>query len=108
LNPPSIEGTFVARTPSESSTPHLPVNQKVYSSGPGTLLRAGIRIDGHPTYRLDLGEGNPKLYVTAVPGLDLERFLDQKVELVGAAEYQGTLRANHMLAYQVQPLAVNP
>jgi hypothetical protein len=108
LNPPSIEGTFVARTASDSSTPHLPVDQKVYSSGPGTLLRAGFRIDDHPTYRLDLGEGKPKLYVTAVPGLDLERFLDQKVELIGAAEYQGTLRANHMLAYQVQPLAVNP
>jgi hypothetical protein len=108
LNPPSIEGTFTARTGNEAPTPGRSAAPKVYSSGPGTLVRAGIRIDGQPTYRLDLGEGHPNLYVTAVPGLDLERFLDQRVELIGAAEYQGTLRANHMQAYQVQPLAANP
>jgi hypothetical protein len=108
LNPPSIEGTFVARAANEPSSPHLPGDQTVYSSGPGTLLRAGLRINSQPTYRLDLGEGKPNLYVTAAPGLDLERFLDQKVELIGAAEYHGTLRANHMRAYQVQPFVVNP
>jgi hypothetical protein len=108
LSPPSIEGNFTARTGNESLAASPPASPSVYSSGPGTLVRAGIRLGGRPTYRLELGDGKPNLYVTAVPGLDLERFLDQRVELIGAAEYQGTLRANHMQAYQVQPLAANP
>ena len=32
----------------------------------------------------------------------------ERIELIGAAEYSGEMRANHMRVYKVQPLASNP
>jgi hypothetical protein len=108
LHPPTIDGGAAVATSNQSLTLSLPANQKLYTSGPGMLVRSGRPVDGKPTYRLITAEGNPTLYVTAGPGIDLEQFLNQKIELIGAAEYSGEMRANHMRVYKVQPLATNP
>jgi hypothetical protein len=104
LSPPAVD----VGTSQPGSTQTSTATPKGYASGPGTLVRAAIRIEGQPAYRLLTDGNNPTLYVTAVPGIDLERFLDQRVELMGTAEYRGELRANRMHVHQVQPLAVNP
>ncbi len=105
LHPPTIDA---GATSNQSLTVSLPANPKLYNSGPGTLVRAGRSVEKRQTYRLDTGENNPTLYVTAGRGIDLEQFLNQKVELIGEAEYSGELRANHMRVNKVQPLAANP
>jgi hypothetical protein len=108
LQSPSLDAGPAAETPGTAATPVSTNSRPVYSSGPGTLARAGVRIDGQPTYRLVTAPNNPTLYVTAVPGIDLERFVDERVELTGTAEYRGELRANHLLVEKVQPLPTNP
>jgi hypothetical protein len=74
------------------------------SSGPGILKRAGRVVEGRKTYRLDSTANYPLCYVTAGPNVDLEPYVDQKVELFGPAAYKGDLRANYMTVMRVQPL----
>ncbi len=44
------------------------------------------------------------LYVTAQPGIDLECYVNRKVELFGPSIYRGDLRSNYMGVVRVQPL----
>ena len=109
LNPPTVEATSPSTsTTNQAMTPGVPGTQKVYSSGPGKLVRAARQVSGQPTYRLLTSQGNPTLYATAAPGLDLELFVDKNVELIGTAQYVGEMRANHMQVLQVQPLPPTP
>ena len=48
--------------------------------------------------------GQPRLYVTARPPLNLEQFVNRNVELYGPMIYSGDLRANYMEVVQVTPL----
>jgi hypothetical protein len=108
LNPPAIDAPPAATgTTNRSLTPGLAGNPQVFRSGPGKLVRAGVQIGAVPTYRL-ISANNVTLYVTAVPGIDLERFVDQNVELIGTAMYHGQLRANHMQVQDVQILPPTP
>src|SRR5262249_42518712 len=50
------------------------------SSGAGLLRRAGRAIEGQRTYVLESLQGYPMLYVTAQAGLELEPYVDRKVE----------------------------
>jgi hypothetical protein len=109
LNTPTIDVTPASTgTTNQSLTPTVPGNQKVYTSGPGKLVRAARQVGTQPTYRLITSAGNPTLYVTATPGLDLEPFVDKNVELIGTAQYRGEMRANHMQVLQIQPLPATP
>jgi hypothetical protein len=76
----------------------------IYASGPGRLRRAGRAMDNRPTYVLEAAPGRLPLYVTPQRGIDLEPYLNRKVELFGPAVYNGDLRANYMAVSRVQPL----
>ena len=76
----------------------------IYASGPGRLRHAGRSLDNRPTYVLEGGPNRIPLYVTAQVGIDLEGFLNRKVELFGPSIYRGDLRANYMSVIRVQPL----
>jgi hypothetical protein len=92
-----------APTPSNPwATPRSPEGHP--SSGAGVLRRAGRAVEGRRTYVLESLQGYPLLYVTAQGSLDLEAFVDRKVELFGPAIYRGDLRANYMAAVRAQPL----
>lgn len=52
-------------------------------SGPGVLRRAAFQIDGQTAYALEDDRGYPRMYVTAQPGLNLEPFINRRVELFG-------------------------
>lgn len=106
LNPPaSTAPVVVSQTVSVSSapSPRPPENAGSYSER-GYLKRAGRTVEGRTTYRLESPTGYPLYYVTAQPGVNLEAYLNQYVEVSGPAIYHGALRANYMTAARVQPL----
>jgi hypothetical protein len=102
LAPPSTGPTQADTWIPASSPPAQPAG--IYASGPGRLRRAGRSLDNRPTYVLDGGANRPSLYVTPQSGIDLEPFLNRKVELFGPSIYRGDLRANYMSVMRVQPL----
>jgi hypothetical protein len=69
----------------------------------GRLRRAGRGIGDRPTYVLESASGSPLLYANGVPGLNLESYVGQYVELLGSASYYGQIRANYMSVTQVRP-----
>jgi hypothetical protein len=91
-----------ACAPGTSPPPATPAG--MYSSGPGRLRRAGRQLDGKTAYVLEGGPGRLPLYVTGQTGIDLEPYVNRKVELVGPSIYRGDLRANFMAVSRVQPL----
>jgi hypothetical protein len=53
------------------------------ASGPGWLRRSGVPIDGRPAYVLEDDRGQPRYYLLAQPGLNLEFFANRYVEVFG-------------------------
>jgi hypothetical protein len=74
------------------------------SSGPGRLRRAGRTVEYQRTYVLEDAQGLPIVYAAAEPGLDLEPYVNQNVELFGHAAYRGEIRAYYMTVSRVQPV----
>jgi hypothetical protein len=74
------------------------------SSGPGRLTRAGFFVDGRQAYVLETSQGRARMYVTGMPGLNLEPYVNRVVELFGPMVYRGDLRTNYMTASQVRPV----
>lgn len=112
LPPQPGRPTSTASTPAGSTlsnpvstfNPQRPQGQR-YTSGPGILRRCGHTLLKRATYVLELTDHYPHLlYVTPGQGLDLESYVDQKVELIGPSWYSGELRNNYMVADQVRPL----
>ncbi|MFL5340298.1 MAG: hypothetical protein ACJ8F7_09110 [Gemmataceae bacterium] len=72
------------------------------ASGPGVLRRSAVRIDGVQAYALETPRGQLLYYVTPTPGLDLEPFVGQRVELMGTTRIRGDVRgADHLTATRV-------
>jgi hypothetical protein len=72
-------------------------------SGPGRLRLSGRSIDGRITYVLETTYGQMLMYVTALPGVNLDPYLGRMVELNGPLVYRGDLRANYMTAQYAVP-----
>ena len=53
------------------------------ASGPGWLRRTGVLIDGRPAYVLEDDRGQPRYYLLAQSGLNLEYFANRYVEVFG-------------------------
>ena len=82
-----------------STTPHATGER---ASGPGVLRRSAVRIDGVQAYALETPRGQLLYYVTPTPGLDLEPFVGQRVELMGTVRTRGDVRgADHLTASRV-------
>jgi SH3-like domain-containing protein len=82
------------RTPTTAARPVTPTApsgggagpwnpNQMMTSGPGVLRRAAFQIDGSTAYALEDDRGFPRLYVIAQPGLNLEPFVNRRVELFG-------------------------
>jgi hypothetical protein len=72
-------------------------------TGPGILRRAGSPIDDKPAYALMDSKGKIICYATATPGIDLDRYLNLSVSLLGRLETRGTIRGGpYMVATQVK------
>ncbi len=53
------------------------------TSGPGWLRRTGVTIEGRPAYVLEDSRGQPRYYLLAQQGLNLETFVNRPVEVFG-------------------------
>jgi hypothetical protein len=53
------------------------------TSGPGWLRRSGVQIDGRSAYVLEDDRGQPKYYLLAQTGLNMEMFVNRPVEVFG-------------------------
>ena len=71
--------------------------------GPGRLVRSAVPVHGQPAYVLDMGGGQPLVYVTAQPGVNLEPYVNRYVSLLGPVDYHMGYRKEHLTALQVVP-----
>ena len=96
----SVSATPTASWSGPSSAalaPAAPANGGSYSSGPGLLQMTRQRpLEGGKMYALLSDRGTPFYYVTAEPGVNLEPYLNHRVECFGQAIYSGELRHNYM------------
>jgi hypothetical protein len=77
----------------------------VYRSGAGWLRRTPLPpYEGKPTYALESDQGLPRLYAGPGPSVNLETFVNRRVELVGPYIYNPEFRTNYMTVTQVNPL----
>lgn len=80
---PTSRPSFSSPAPSSDSNGPWS-NGSIYTSGPGYLRRVAFLIDNQPTFALEDERGYPRLYVVAQPGLNLEPFVNRRVNLFGA------------------------
>jgi uncharacterized protein YgiM (DUF1202 family) len=72
--------------------------------GSGRLARVVSRRVGDPQFALIDDDGEVRGYVTAAPGVNLRRFVGQRVGILGQRGYLPNLQAEHVTARQVAPL----
>ncbi|QJW98543.1 SH3 domain-containing protein [Frigoriglobus tundricola] len=73
-------------------------------TGPGVLRRSPVTPDGtgKPCYALESAPGAPKAYVTAGPGVDLEKMLGKRVDVYGAPQTRNGLSRPYVVATAVE------
>jgi uncharacterized protein YgiM (DUF1202 family) len=74
--------------------------------GTGQLIRVTSAKPGAPQFALLDEKGNPSVYVTPTPGLNLRYYVGQQVGVNGTAGFIPEQRARHIMAAHVQPITV--
>ena len=74
--------------------------------GTGQLIRVTSAKLGAPQFALLDEKGNPSVYVTPTPGLNLRYYVGQQVGVNGTAGFIPEQRARHIMAAHVQPITV--
>jgi hypothetical protein len=74
--------------------------------GAGQLVRVTSAKPGAPQFVLLDEQGQPSVYVTPTPGLNLRYYVGQRVGVNGTAGYIPEQRARHIMASHVQPITV--
>ncbi|MDZ7616354.1 MAG: SH3 domain-containing protein [Patescibacteria group bacterium] len=72
--------------------------------GTGQLIRVTSAKPGAPQFALLDEKGNPSVYVTPTPGLNLRYYVGQQVGVNGTAGFIPEQRARHIMASHVQPI----
>jgi hypothetical protein len=73
--------------------------------GPGRLVSAGKWIDARPTYLLESPQAEVMAYLTPQPGVDLDRYVGQNVEVLGQIVPRADVRGQYMTVARVLPLS---
>lgn len=89
---------------SGSGTDAAPAGDRPLWSGAGTLRRSVVTPDGKPTYALEASPGVVKWYVIAGPNVELERWLNKRVEVFGAPQKRDGLSKPVAYATAVEPV----
>lgn len=101
--------TSADRTPPPSAdrTPPVPppaADNRPGWSGPGTLIRSALVLDGRQMYALsDSPQGQARVYVVADKGVDLERHVNRKVDVFGTTYSRRGLSKPYIVVTEVQP-----
>lgn len=74
-------------------------------NGPGVLRRSVLTPDGtgKPAYALETSPGVVKVYVVAAPGVQLEKFVNKRVEVYGTPQTNPNLSKPYIVAMNVEP-----
>ncbi len=90
--------SWIAPTPA----PAAPANGNTYSTGTGTLMASHRQpLEGGKMYVLLSDSGVPFYHVTPEPGVNLDQYLNYRIECYGQAIYSGELRSNYMRVSRV-------
>jgi hypothetical protein len=95
--------TYAPLAPSNPETPATWINASQYDAS-GWLVPVHATHAGQPEYAITDDRGNTLAYVTAVPGVNLRRYLRQPVCLKGRRGYLSELAANHIVVERVVSL----
>ena len=95
--------TYAPLAPSNPETPATWINASQYDAS-GWLVPVHATHAGQPEYAITDDRGNTLAYVTAVPGVNLRRYLRQPVGLKGRRGYLSELAANHIVVERVVSL----
>jgi hypothetical protein len=72
--------------------------------GAGKLVRSAVVLDGRRTYGLDPGpDGSPRVYVVPAKEVDLERYVNRKVDVFGTTYTRRELSKPYVVVTQVEP-----
>jgi hypothetical protein len=93
----------VAVTPASTTTPSPATPDSPAWTGPGTLTRSALALDGRRTYSLESSPGVVKVYVVGAQGTDLDRFANRKVDLYGTTHTRRDLSKPYVVVTQVEP-----
>lgn len=72
-------------------------------SGVGMLTRSALKLDGRSTYALESSPGVVRAYVVGGAGVDLERYVNRRVDLYGATLTRRDLSKPYIVATDVNP-----
>lgn len=76
--------------------------------GPGRLMRSAYWIDARATYVLETPQAQVMAYLVPQPGVDLERYVGQNVEVLGQTVPRADVRGQYMTVARVRPLSSSP
>jgi hypothetical protein len=72
-------------------------------AGPGTLVRSALAIDGRRTYSLESSPGVTRVYVVPAKDVDLERYVNRRVDVYGITYTRRELSKPYVVVTQVEP-----
>src|SRR5262249_28410472 len=99
-NPPA--STTAGASPQPAAV--APQAVSVQMIGPGTLARSAYPIDGRPTYVLENPQAQVIAYLTPQPGVEIEHYLGQNVELLGQIVPRADVAGQFMSVTRVRQL----
>ncbi len=99
--PPPPPPPAAARPPAADAG-SLPKEERPQRSGPGRLVRSALALDGRKTYALEPNPGVAVVYVVAGPGVDLERWVNRRVEVTGAVQKHRDVQKPYVVATGVE------
>jgi hypothetical protein len=67
------------------------------------LVRSALALDGRRTYALEASPGVPRLYVVPAKDVDLERYVNRRVDVFGVTYTRRELSKPYIVVTQVEP-----
>jgi len=98
---PSV-GTNEKPAPTPALPPTDPKEDRGRWTAPGRLVRSALAIDGRRTYALESSPGVVATYVVAGQGVDLEKFVNKKVEVFGLSSTRRDLSKPYVVATGIE------
>jgi hypothetical protein len=102
VTPPVRSTTGSVEKPSGQLPPPEPREDRGRWSQPGKLVRSALSLDGRRTYALESSPGIPIVYVVAGQGVDLEKFVNKRVEVFGVSNTRRDLSRPFVVATAVE------
>lgn len=108
LLPPNQGGSPIALPNESRPTNPNPAaasnDEKPRWSGPGVLTRSALALDGRKTYALESSPGVVRVYVVAASGVDLEKYVNRRIDVYGATSTRRDLSRPYVIASSVEML----